>query len=88
MSVSMGVRELHEQGRPKWISVRQNSLSYTFIKKALIIFSKKIKISNDMGVGEQHEQGRPKGISVQQNSLSYTLQKIDCTIFVKKLIKN
>ena len=33
----MGVGERHEQGRHKWISVRQNSLSYTLSKKVSII---------------------------------------------------
>ena len=42
ISNDMGVGEQHEQGRPKGISVQQNSLSYTLQKIDCTIFVKKL----------------------------------------------
>ena len=42
MALAMGVGEQHDQGRPKWFLVRQNSLSYTLQKIDRFIFVKKI----------------------------------------------
>ena len=38
MSISMGVGEQHQHGRPTWIQVRQNSMSYTLQMISCIIF--------------------------------------------------